>query len=291
MALNPATQISLCTVRIEAHFEGGANLGTGYLYTFEIPDTDPSSVHLTPVMVTNKHVVDGADYLEVSFDVIKKGAQIDDDGKVSSEIRKTFHIKDFENSIIRHPDSNVDLCVVLLGHVLNAIEQDQTIKNVFLDKRWRLEDDMKTYLRPIEPVVMVGYPNGLWDSVNNKPVARRGQTASHALIRWNGNRYFVIDCACFGGSSGSPVFLYEDGLYRSGEANYSPGMNVKLLGTLWGGPTVTAEGKLVPKPIPTTMSYVENIVPVMNLMMNLGFIVHADALDDFVPLIKSRLQM
>jgi V8-like Glu-specific endopeptidase len=289
MALNPASQISLCTVRIEAHFNGGHSLGTGYLYNFEIPDADPQYAHLIPVIVTNKHVVDGADYLQVSLDVIKKGSQINEDGTVDGEVRRTFHIKDFANSVIRHPDSDVDLCVVLLGQVLNAIGDDETIKNVFLGKQWRLEEDMKKHLRPIEPIAMIGYPNGIWDSVNNKPVARRGQTATHALTKWNNNRYFVIDAACFGGSSGSPVFLYEDGLYRRGGDSYTPGMNVKLLGTLWGGPVLTAEGKLVPKPIPTTMIQSVENVPVMNLMMNLGFVVHVDALDDFIPIIKSRL--
>ncbi|AXQ47716.1 serine protease [Stenotrophomonas rhizophila] len=289
MVLNPATQISLCTVRIEAHFNGGANLGTGYLYNLEIPDDDPKYAHIVPVMVTNKHVVDGADHLQVSLDVITKGAQIKEDGSVPGEVRKTFRITDFASSVIRHPDSGVDLCVVLLGHVLNAIDENQTIKNVFLDKRWRLDEEMKKNLRPIEPVAMIGYPNGIWDSVNNKPIARRGQTASHALVRWNNNRYFVIDTAVFGGSSGSPVFLYEDGLYRNGPNGYTPGMNVKLLGTLWGGPVLTAEGKLVPKAIPTAMNQLEQTVPQMILMMNLGFVVHVDALDDFIPIVKSRL--
>lgn len=289
MALNPATQISLCTVRIEAHYKGGASLGTGYLYTLEVPDDDPQYVHAAPVMVTNKHVVDGADYLQVSLDVIEKNSQINDEGSVAGEVRRVFKITDLSSSVIRHPDDGVDLCVVWMGHILNAIDQDQTIKNVFLDKRWRLDKEMKSNLRPIEPIVMVGYPDGIWDEVNNKPIARRGQTATHALTKWNDNRYFVIDAACFGGSSGSPVFLYEDGLYRSGGDSYTPGMNVKLLGTLWGGPILTSEGKLVPKPIPTTMSQVRGIVPVMNLTMNLGFVVHIDALDDFIPIIKAKL--
>jgi V8-like Glu-specific endopeptidase len=289
MELNPATQISLCTVRIEAHFSGGANVGTGYLYNLDILDDDPKFVNVVPVIVTNKHVVDGADYLQVSLDVIPKGAQIKEDGTVHGEVRRIFKITELSNSVIRHPDRNVDLCVVLLGHILNAIGEHETIKNVFLDKRWRMDEEMKKHLRPIEPIVMIGYPNGIWDSVNNKPIARRGQTASHALMRWNNNRYFVIDTAVFGGSSGSPVFLYEDGLYRNGPYDYVPGINVKLLGTLWGGPVITSEGKLVPKAIPTAMNRLEEIVPQINLMINLGFVVQVDALDDLKPIIKSRL--
>jgi hypothetical protein len=155
------------------------------------------------------------------------------------------------------------------------------LKHAFVDTAWRMSPEAASYTRPIEPVLMVGYPNGLWDETNNRPITRQGSTASHPLHNWNGERTFVIDAACFGGSSGSPVFLYEDGLFRTAADTYTPGTRIVLLGALYAGPMVTAEGRLVPRPIPTSTI----AVPQINLMMNLGYVVQADAIDDLRPII------
>jgi len=244
---------------------------------------------LVAALVTNKHVVEGATRLKTEFQIIKQGSLIGEDGKAAEEERLLVEFTNLGFEIVSHPDPAVDLCIILLGRTLNAIKEGYGVKNIFIDRNWHVEENMKSHVRPIEPIAMIGYPNGLWDQVNNRPIARRGQTASHAFMRWNGQRQFVIDAACFPGSSGSPVFLFEDGLFRSG-SGYTPGTRAKLIGTLWGGPLINAEGKLVPRAIPTSLEQdgVEKI-PSLQLMMNLGFVVPADALDDFIPLIKLRL--
>ena len=63
-------------------------------------------------------------------------------------------------------------------------------------------------LAAIEDVIMIGYPIGLLDSHNNLPVARKGITATDPVKDYEGRKEFMIDLACFPGSSGSPVFLY-----------------------------------------------------------------------------------
>ena len=68
-------------------------------------------------------------------------------------------------------------------------------------------------LAPIEDITMIGYPNGLWDEVNNLPIVRRGITATSANGKYQGKTEFLIDAACFPGSSGSPVFVYNNGSY------------------------------------------------------------------------------
>ena len=37
-------------------------------------------------------------------------------------------------------------------------------------------------LSAVEEILMIGYPNGLWDAVNNYPLIRRGVTASHPAV-------------------------------------------------------------------------------------------------------------
>ena len=40
---------------------------------------------------------------------------------------------------------------------------------------------------------MIGYPNGLWDKVNGLPFFKRGMTATHPYINYNGREEFVMD--------------------------------------------------------------------------------------------------
>ncbi|WP_231421213.1 hypothetical protein [Pseudomonas sp. Leaf59] len=67
MAINPATIASLCTVRIEAHGDAGSSLGTGYFYNIETVADDPGFINITPLIVTNKHVVADSPAVKVHF--------------------------------------------------------------------------------------------------------------------------------------------------------------------------------------------------------------------------------
>jgi hypothetical protein len=51
--------------------------------------------------------------------------------------------------------------------------------------------------------------------VNLLPIIRRGITASPLQINYSGRPTFLIDASVFGGSSGSPVFLYNNGTYTN----------------------------------------------------------------------------
>jgi hypothetical protein len=68
-------------------------------------------------------------------------------------------------------------------------------------------------LNAIEEIVFVGYPNGLYDKVNLLPIVRRGITATHPEINYEGQPVFLIDASVFPGSSGSPVFIINSGGY------------------------------------------------------------------------------
>jgi hypothetical protein len=75
--------------------------------------------------------------------------------------------------------------------------------------------------------------------------------------------------ACFPGSSGSPVILHNEGAYSDKKGNIVHGRTrTILLGVLFSGPTMQADGKIVVRNIPTATEPVAQI----NLMMNLGYI-------------------
>lgn len=283
--MNPATQISLSTIRLECYGPGVGSVGTGYLYYYRFSDAE-----IFPVIVTNKHVVEGAVQLKTVFTVIRQGTNVGEDGVADGEERFPVVLDDFMQHTFLHPDPDVDLCVILLGATFNNIREGYGVKNVLLNESWHIEPELAHIIRPIETVVMVGYPSGIWDEVNNRPITRRGLTASHPLKSWNGMRQFVVDVACFPGSSGSPVFLYEDGIVRGHDGAVMSGTRAKLLGTLWGGPTIDARGVLVDKEVPVSIPLSNDKVPVVTTMMNLGYVIHADALNDFAPIVQDFMK-
>ena len=72
--------------------------------------------------------------------------------------------------------------------------------------------DYISALDAIEEIHFIGYPAGLYDTVNLTPIARRGITATPLQIDYQGKPVFLIDAAVFPGSSGSPVFLASNAI-------------------------------------------------------------------------------
>ena len=70
---------------------------------------------------------------------------------------------------------------------------------------------------PLEEIIFVGYPIGLYDERNLLPITRQGITATHPGIDYQGRPIFLIDASVFPGSSGSPVFLHKPGLSLDGQ--------------------------------------------------------------------------
>ncbi|CAJ0734471.1 hypothetical protein R77592_03522 [Ralstonia mannitolilytica] len=278
--LSPATTITLSTVRLLCGNAGRfTSQGTGFLFNLRSPLNDQVSF---PVILTNKHVVHGCSQLSTTITTVPAHDAVREDCTADGMIHHPVQTDHLQHFVISHPDPNTDLCAILaMPLIAHLVEnQPQSLRHIFLDETWLPSADVRSLLRPVEKIVMVGYPNGLWDQTHNLPIVRDGLTGSHPLLNWNGAQQFVVDAACFPGSSGSPVFLLEDGMYRSA-GGYTPGTRVVLLGILFGGPLLTMEGRLEQRPIPTAV----NEVPVFNAMMNLGYVVRADAILDLKALL------
>ncbi len=98
----------------------------------------------------------------------------------------------------------------------------------------------------------VGYPNGLWDRKNNLPIARRGITASPVAVDWNGRNEFLIDCAVYPGSSGSPIYLFSpSGTRLTTGHRLVPTNEVMLLGVVKSVFMQTVPGDVRMVPVPT----------------------------------------
>lgn len=72
----------------------------------------------------------------------------------------------------------------------------------------------------IEDVFFIGYPIGLYDTYYYLPILRKGITASPIKHDWLNQPRFLIDANVFPGSSGSPVFLYDKGMYTTPKGYY-----------------------------------------------------------------------
>lgn len=231
----------------------------------------------TPFIMTNKHVVEGAQELKVVISTSKKG---------SNEIRSgtaEFHITEgWQQLWLPHPDPSIDLGGLAFGPLLNALEAagQQGYGNMFSEKDILSDAELKT-LSSIEDILMIGYPNNFYDRVNNQPITRRGITASDPKLSFNGNAEFVIDCSVFPGSSGSPVVLREKfvSVNQSNQIVFERRKSA-LLGLLWGGPQYDVHGRVVPEPVPVATKTQSKH------LMNLGYVIAARKILD----LKSKLQ-
>lgn len=103
-------------------------------------------------------------------------------------------------------------------------------------------------------------------------------TATHPAIDYEGRKEFMIDAACFPGSSGSPVFLYSTGGYFMPGGGFAlGGVRLMLLGVLYAGPQHTVTGELQVVNVPTH----QQAVSLSSIPTNLGLVIKSGRLRDF----------
>ena len=261
--LAPAEQLAHSTIRIEVEAADGS-VGTGTGFFFQFAKVGETTV---PAVVTNKHVVAGA--RKGRFYVTLAGP----DGNPSYGTHEPVNFENFESFWIPHPDPDIDLCAMPVAPLLHAAEQaSKRLFFIALDHAMLPSDSELSEMTMLEDVVMVGYPNGIWDQTNNMPILRRGVAATHPNLDWNGRPEFLIDAACFPGSSGSPVFLFNLGSYTTKSGGTMMGASrIKLLGILYAGPQHIATGEIRIVAIPT----VDKPISMTSIPNNLGMIIKA----------------
>jgi Trypsin-like peptidase domain len=269
--MNFADAIIHNTVRIITESGSSSGSGTGFYFAFALQREQ--GIHV-PAIVTNKHVIAGATKGTINITKRKPDGSGPDYGKLAN-----IEIPNFESLWIKHPDPKIDLAVLPIAGLIELTRSNN--ESVYVEPlSWDAvaNQEMLNELGVLESVVMVGYPNGLWDGKNNLPIVRRGSTATPPSIDFEGRREFVIDCACFPGSSGSPVVLFNDHgvTHKNGSIMFGP-PRFALLGILYAGPMFNAQGELRVMPVPTS-----NHVSVQSrIPTNLGYCIKATELQWF----------
>lgn len=269
------------TTRIEAITPAGTSRGSGFYFAF----CRSAEQHVIG-LVSNKHVIAGATRGRLTFNL----ATGLNSGEPARRQFRHVDLDNFEQRWLKHPDPEVDLAVLPVGDYMAELEAVGV--HPFLTFFSMPDVADQAYLdglSAVEDILMIGYPTGLMDSHNNRPIIRRGITATPAYDLFEGRPQFMIDCACFPGSSGSPVVMYSAGPHRekSTGAMIMGAPRLKLLGVLFSGPRWTAQGTIVPAPVPTVAGDLAHTP----MMINLGRCIRAAELQWFEDYIRPRMNM
>ncbi len=264
-------RITYSTVLIRCKYSDGTfGSGTGFIMNLCENKENKTCV---PVLITNKHVVKNS--IETIFEFCKAD---ESNNPLDTE---PFGFTYKCNSWVEHPNPNIDLCCLPLAEAFNKLSQtDNRIFYLPLSKEIIPSEESLKSLSAMEEVVMVGYPIGLSDNHNHKPIIRQGITATHLKNDYQGEKHFLIDMACFPGSSGSPIFILNEGIYHSGHNIYASD-RILFVGILFGGPQFTAQGILQFVNLPNIPH------PVIQMPINLGIAIKSTELLEFENVFKN----
>lgn len=229
-------QLIQCTVFISGKEKESDTLftrGTGFFYSKK------SNGRNKQFIVTNKHVIKDLIKGTLYFN------KIDVKGNVYGNITK-ITIADFNKKWIFHPDTSIDIAVLSIDSLvasnnklgINLAIRSITEANIPSDSIWNT-------FSILEDIIMIGYPIGLRDYINNTPIARTGVTATIPKLDYQGLNEFLIDIAAYNGSSGSPVFLkrVKYGLKKANQNVMSLGntLDYYFVGVLYAGPVYSPQ--------------------------------------------------
>ncbi|HEV2225442.1 MAG TPA: trypsin-like peptidase domain-containing protein [Nitrososphaerales archaeon] len=239
-----SSQVLFSTARIVAkRNDGKSSTGTAFFFQFKFDET-----RTIPVLITNKHVI--SETKEGTF--LLHLAEKDSTGKIiPSDESGSITLGEFEKSWIQHP-GGLDLCAMPIAQLLEAANKaGKDIFYITFGEEILPTAQVLDELSAVEDITMVGYPIGLWDSVNNLPLFRRGITASHPAVDFEREPVGLLDIATFPGSSGSPVMLLNEGSFAT-KGGLTVGNRLYLLGILYQYYYLKDDGIPAASDIPST---------------------------------------
>lgn len=150
-------------------------------------------------LITNKHVVEGSNDLCSRIDTLKLVLHRSD-SDLKQNIEYKIPLYKGKNKIwIEHKNANVDVVAIPLSlrHFLKNFYFKSFSKDNFLPSHY--------VLYPGEDLIVMGYPYGYYDRINNLPVFRTASIASILGIDFEGEPLFLTDGKLHPGISGSPI--------------------------------------------------------------------------------------
>lgn len=269
-----AEELLFVTVRIDtvnSHGEKGS--GTGFVFLHNYKDIEGLSI------VTNKHVIKDAVSGGITF--IRKE---NDTPKLGSSFRLDF--SSFEELWNGHPNPDIDIATTALLPMLTQMKErfNVDVYYKYISSSNIPDNAQFQEIDAIEEVVFVGYPNGIWDSKNFTPIIRKGTTATPYTIDFENKKKFLIDASVFGGSSGSPVFIYNSGSYSTKSGGIISGNRLLFLGVVAAVYFKRSINDVISLPIPTK----SKDVTVAQEMIDLGIVFKAESIVELIELMIDK---
>lgn len=214
----PAKQLLFSTVLVAAHRSDGESHGTGFLLTSKL-----DSARTLVFLATNKHVVRDSDCLVLNF-IARDQTTAQPDLGVAIKVR----IENPSECWVGHPGEKVDVALLNLGQIISDLSHKIFFRTI-PDTQMPAPGD-GLFIDAVEEITFIGYPDGRRDPANLTPIVRRGTTATPIELDFASQPSFLVDGSVFAGSSGSPVFLMNDGFYRDGPNSVAAGNRLALIG-------------------------------------------------------------
>ena len=268
----------LTTIRIETTTPNGICTGTGFFFNFLFNKETGMSV---PAIVTNKHVIKNAIKGKLRFSLRNEA------GEPQWGHYYDLTVEDFEKAWILHPEGSVDLCIMPIAEIHKMVQSNgiNLHYTALCVDDIPSDQDLKDNYSRVEDITIVGYPDGIWDAANNMPIVRKGITATALQLDFNNAPKFLVDAAIYGGSSGSPVFVFNQGSYSPANGGLVAGSRIKLVGIIHAVAqhTVTGDIRIIDVPVSKAP------IVATNIPNNLGVAIHARKLKDFEDMLKERV--
>jgi hypothetical protein len=238
-----AEQLFFSTVRIDmVSPSGGHGSGTGFFFSHTLKSGESYLF-----LVTNKHVVMGMREGRLSF--LKKK---DDLPTLGDALHLKIGPQEWPHLWFGHPSQDIDIAICPAVPFIELAKREHGAELFFRHVGTTIipNEQQLSELDAIEPVTFIGYPNGIWDTINFLPVARRGTTATPIVVDFEQTPRFLIDASVFGGSSGSPVFLIDQNtIVKDGRVIFSS--RFYFVGVIAAVFFRTQENEVISVPIPT----------------------------------------
>lgn len=256
-----AESLLFVTVRIDTiNSKGEKGSGTGFIFSHKYKEVDAYTI------ITNKHVIKDAVKGGITF--IRKE---NEKPKLASAFRLEFN--SFQDIWTGHKDNNIDITATPLIPLLKQIKDKHNVDIYFksISSNNIPTDEQVADFDALEDIIFVGYPNGIWDNYNYLPIMRKGTTATPYSIDFENQKKFLIDASVFGGSSGSPLFLYNSGSYKTKKGSLMAGSRLFFLGVVSAVFFRKAVNEIISIPIPTK----SKDISVGQEMIDLGIVIKA----------------
>lgn len=186
--------------------DGKISTGTAFIFNMEIEGKKDVFI---PLLITNYHVIKDSTKVYTEF---VKG--IDNNPDTGNKIRVELDSKIF----YQYSDELNDLAAHPIAPIINSLSTaNYKVFYRSIDKSIIPNADVVKKLSAIEEVLFIGYPSGLYDTRNSFPIVRKGITATPIWNNFENEEKFLIDAGVYPGSSGSPVFIYNQGSFGTDE--------------------------------------------------------------------------